>query len=120
MGARSGLHFYQKMLIVAVILFVAENMFFGWNKTAQSQPEEWADAIVAVLFFFGVMGSIVVEAVHEAVKRMNINIEQKEEVVNPCGSCQKHCHFHTMPNPHRHDVSCPYETGTHKCGENVC
>lgn len=46
------------MFLVGFTLWILENMFFGWNQTAQSNAETVLDLLSAVLIFWGVFGDI--------------------------------------------------------------
>lgn len=41
------------LIKMAIILFLAENFFFGWNLTPQSSLEIAADGVVSSLFTIG-------------------------------------------------------------------
>lgn len=44
---------YDYIITAAIILYFAENAYFGWNETALSTCEKVVDSIVTIMFIYG-------------------------------------------------------------------
>lgn len=49
---------HQILLALAVAIWVAENIYFGWNAKPQSSAESFWDSVSAVIFLWAIVGDI--------------------------------------------------------------
>ena len=79
--------YYGKVLLAGFFFWVMENVYFGWNATAQSGAERLADVISLGLVWYGLIGSIALNATKEVFKSLNLSAD----IVDTCESSNCHC-----------------------------
>jgi len=67
---------YDYFVLAGFAIFIAENIYFGWNKTPQSAAETFFDIVSSVLMVYGVLGGIAVGFMRRVF--YSIIIEQKK------------------------------------------
>ena len=65
-------YYYKGVMIFGILVFVLSNIYFGWNKEAQSGAEKVCDFIWNVSFFGGLFWWMVTEAVRDEIKKIKI------------------------------------------------
>lgn len=65
---------FNLILWTGVLIWVSENVYFGWNMVAQSNAERLADFVSNGLMFYGLIGSMVTSIVFGILEE----IEEKE------------------------------------------
>lgn len=60
----------KKLIIIAILFWLLETWFFGWNKKPSCFAESVCDWLVIMMVTVFVIINIIEAAVHEAIKRI--------------------------------------------------
>lgn len=62
--------FYNCIFWAGLAIWILENVYFGWNATAQSGLERLTDFVSNVAMYVGVVGSIAIDVVDRRIKEL--------------------------------------------------